>query len=444
VVGPAVLALLGWAADADAQNAYATRSAKMRIPFGPLPANAQVQEVRLHVSTDGRTYRHVATARPDQKEFHYTAPGDGWYYFATQTFDIFGSFSPPDMSRVEASIKVLVDNRPPVIDLREAVPNGGNVAVSWDVQDEWAEPGGMTAQYRVAGGAWKTLDLPRQLNGTYSWTAPGEGPVEVTMTVTDKAGNVAQKDVRLTPRAVNPGGQRQQQQQDTQQQPLDGALRYVNSPEVLIEFEITKQGKSGVREIEVWVTRDPQVNWELNRTEPNPKSPLTVTLGTDGRYGVTLVGVSGVGEAVTRPSARKDKPDQPQMWFEVDTKKPVVAFEGNTPTVTLGEHDGRMLIRWSASDKNLAANPVTLSYCVDPAKGDWTVIAADLPNNRTLTTGEYEWRLPADGLPLEFYVRVQAKDLAGNVGEAVTRDKVKVDTVKPLIVPRDVKPKGKP
>src|SRR5262249_33196658 len=154
------------------------------------------------------------------------------------------SFSPPDMSRVEASIKVLVDNRAPVIDLREAAPSNGNVAVSWDVQDEWAEASGMVAQYRVGGGPWKPLDLPKQLNGTYSWNVPANEPVEVVLSVTDKAGNASQKTEKITPRAGNPGNQQPQQpqqpQQQPQQQPLDGNVRYVNSQDVVIEFEIAK------------------------------------------------------------------------------------------------------------------------------------------------------------------------------------------------------------
>ena len=32
-----------------------------------------------------------------------------------------------------------------------------------------------------------------------------------------------------------------------------------------------------------------------------------------------------------------------------------------------------------------------------------------------------------DGLPYQFFVRVEAIDLAGNVGEAITLERVKVD-----------------
>src|SRR5262249_4696270 len=157
----------------------------------------------------------------------------------------------------------------------------------------------------------------------------------------------------------------QQEKPQRELGPLPGVgndnVRYVNDKEILIDFEIAKQGKSGVQKIEVWWTRDPKVQWNFHHTEVNPKSPLAVKMDAEGRYGITPVGISGVGEAVERPSVAKD---QPQMWFEVDTTPPKVSLEG-MPEVKLVGEDGRMLIRWSASDKNLAANPVSLSYAVD-------------------------------------------------------------------------------
>jgi len=47
-----------------------------------------------------------------------------------------------------------------------------------------------------------------------------------------------------------------------------------------------------------------------------------------------------------------------------------------------------------------------------------------------------------DPLPYQFYVRVEAIDRAGNVGEAVTADRVKVDLSLPRAKILDVVPGG--
>jgi hypothetical protein len=46
-------------------------------------------------------------------------------------------------------------------------------------------------------------------------------------------------------------------------------------------------------------------------------------------------------------------------------------------------------------------------------------------------------------LPYQFFVRVEAVDLAGNVGEAITLDKVKVDLSLPKAQIRAIEPGGR-
>jgi hypothetical protein len=51
--------------------------------------------------------------------------------------------------------------------------------------------------------------------------------------------------------------------------------------------------------------------------------------------------------------------------------------------------------------------------------------AKRLPN-----TGQFPWRVPA-GLPPRVYLKVSARDAAGNVKEVITREPILVDLVKP-------------
>ena len=84
------------------------------------------------------------------------------------------------------------------------------------------------------------------------------------------------------------------------------------------------------------------------------------------------------------------------------------------------------MIRRKARDKNLRRHPITLLYA-EKEEGPWQPIATNLEN-----TGKFVWKVPANALP-RILVRVEAVDLAGNVGSAQTKDTVKVDLKRPKV-----------
>src|SRR5262249_35325946 len=153
-------------------------------------------------------------------------------------------------------------------------------------------------------------------------------------------------------------------------------------------------------------------------TDEAPQKALVLEVSSEGVYGLTLVAKSGVGLSVRAPQAG----DRPQVWVEVDMTKPVVQLYN----VIVGQaaDKGKLTVTWSARDRNLHKQPITLSYA-EQAAGPWTPMVKDLPN-----TGRYVWTMP-ERVPYQFYVKVEAVDLAGNVGEAVTEGQVKVDLSQP-------------
>jgi hypothetical protein len=84
----------------------------------------------------------------------------------------------------------------------------------------------------------------------------------------------------------------------------------------------------------------------------------------------------------------------------------------------------RLVILWSASDRNLTATPITLEWSAESSKG-WELIATQLPN-----TGTYTWQMPPN-LPPRVYLRVTAVDTAGNRGVVATSEPTLIDQVKP-------------
>jgi hypothetical protein len=150
----------------------------------------------------------------------------------------------------------------------------------------------------------------------------------------------------------------------------------------------------------------------------------------EGVYGFTLVARSGVGLGERPPQIG----DRPQVWVEVDLTKPEVQV--GPVIVGQGMDKGKLAISWKAWDKNLSGTPITLSYA-QQAGGTWTPITPE----RIANTGRYIWSMP-DGVPYQFLVKVEAIDQAGNIGEAVTPEQIKVDLLQPKARILDVAPGG--
>jgi hypothetical protein len=399
-----------------------TKEPTFKIPFQAQPNERRLREVQLFYSVDlGRTWRHFATALPDQGYFQqFTAPADGLYWFSVRTVDLAGRQYPPTDAELRPGLRVLVDTQPPRVTLRALPPQGNSVGVEWDVRDENLDLSTLRLEYLPAGAA---QHLPIRVDpvtaGQHYWTPMTNGPMEVRMVVSDTAGNVGQDKVIVTaggggfapplagdnkPLAAPPGGA--------------PPVRMVNSKRISLNYRIDDLGPSGVSVIELWYTQDGR-NWQKFGEDNSGKPPYVFDVHQEGLYGFTLVARSGVGLGERTPQPG----DQPQIWVEVDETKPVVRLTG--AEVGRGPDTGNLIISWSATDKNIARQPITISYG-EQADGPWTTIVANLEN-----TGRHLWRMPPSGIPYRFFIRVEAIDKAGNVGSAQTANHVIVDLHKP-------------
>jgi hypothetical protein len=201
--------------------------------------------------------------------------------------------------------------------------------------------------------------------------------------------------------------------------PTATAVRMVNSKRVSLNYEIKDVGPSGISAVELWYTQDGK-KWEKYDTTSQPRPPFVVELKDEGLYGFTLVARNGVGLGKRPPRSG----DQPQVWVEVDTTKPVVKLLDTQVGVSgEGQH---LSIHWRATDNNLGQRPITLSYAEQPV-GPWTLIAANVEN-----TGTYLWQLPLS-IPPRFVLRVEAADLVGNVGMAQMAEPILLDLSQPTV-----------
>jgi hypothetical protein len=183
------------------------------------------------------------------------------------------------------------------------------------------------------------------------------------------------------------------------------AVRMVNGHRLRINYTV-KDSNGVTGPVELWYTRDGKT-WQQDTAVAQSRSPYLMELKDEGLYGLTLVAASD------GPTARPQAGDVPQFWVAVDWTRPAVDILG----VDVDAAHKQINVRWSANDQNLAPRPITISYA-SQASGPWSPLAANLQN-----AGRYSGPLPA-GLGSKVWVRVEAIDQSGNIGEAHTTTSV--------------------
>ena len=194
--------------------------------------------------------------------------------------------------------------------------------------------------------------------------------------------------------------------------------RVVNSKKFKIDYRIDQVGPSGVSKVELFITQNGGEKWWRYGEDEDRRSPFNVEVPSDGVFGFALRVRSGVGLADDPP-----RPGQaPEIAIAVDETKPQVKLlplqQGRGLSIN------KVLIQWKVTDDNLGEKPIAISYAGN-SNGPWEPIGGWQPN-----TGRYVWTL-GNNVPPRLYVRIIARDAAGNLATAYTIQPVLVDLRKP-------------
>jgi hypothetical protein len=192
-----------------------------------------------------------------------------------------------------------------------------------------------------------------------------------------------------------------------------GRVRRVNSTSFNVGYEFDGVGPSGVSQVDLFITENGGRKWYYYGADEDRRSPFEVTVPADGEYGFALRVRSGVGLAADPPQPG----DGPEMVVLIDRTPPQVKLfpirQGQGPA------QQQVAIEWQVQDEQLAARPVALSWSGQP-NGPWEPITGWQEN-----TGRFTWTIGRH-LPQKVYVRLEARDAAGNVA--------RTDVDQPLVV----------
>ncbi len=175
-----------------------------------------------------------------------------------------------------------------------------------------------------------------------------------------------------------------------------GSLHYTNKKSFRIPFDIEKAGRSKIKWLQLWASKDLGEHWEAaSRVEPD-RPFFTYRAARDGEYwfAVRIHGTDGQ----LYPSANEDV--APGMKVMVDTKAPSLTLEPE------GRRGTEVAVRWEVRDENLDLKSFVLEYKPAGVR-EWRKV----PVRKAALIGSQRWDVDtADSVE----VRAVVGDKAGN------------------------------
>ena len=214
---------------------------------------------------------------------------------------------------------------------------------------------------------------------------------------------------------TSPAWSPQPAREEVARPPANPLARLVNSRSFAIAYDMSGVGEQGVSKVELWGTRDGGKAWQSYGVDDDNRSPLEVTVDSDGEYGFLIVVQSAAGADGFAPQPG----DTPELWVNVDLVPPQAQIL--SADARRSDAGGELAIRWQADDDNLAARPIALFYSSRPA-GPWTPIATSLENG-----GEFDWQVERH-VPRRVYLKLEVRDTAGNVAAHQTSAPIVVES----------------
>lgn len=194
--------------------------------------------------------------------------------------------------------------------------------------------------------------------------------------------------------------------------------RLVNTRQFQIGYKLQDVGPSGVSGVELFITQDDGASWFKYGDDPDNQSPAQVEVPKEGVYGFALGVKSGVGISSDPPQPG----EKPSIVVVVDQTAPKIELlpleQGR------GRSVNKILIQWKYTDDFPADKPVAISFSAN-GQGPWQSITGWQEN-----TGNYVWTV-GPGVPSKFFIRIEARDAAGNVRSAETAQPVLIDLSRP-------------
>jgi hypothetical protein len=445
IVTVALVALAAGRAAAQAPNGV--RTVYTNRPGFSLPVRiddrdrAELRELRLYCKAlQGNRQNEwvcLETAAPSKSKFGYRAPQDGEYWFSFVTVDRSGRVAPTDLDKAPPGLVVVVDSRAPEVEVQKLPSASGEMFLQCHVRDANPDYATVKLEYRGIDRAWHALEPLPDAPGVFRIPDKSVLRGVVRAAAADKAGNQTVREVDMTRDAPSASGVMTASAREVVAPPMPPApsvappppppmprvAEKAPVPDLPAPAQDKPQMLNGVHcvleyaldvpnatKVEGYATKDGGKTWMRLGEDADKQSPFEFELPGDGVYGLALV-VSTPNHPGQPPAAG----DAPDWWVEIDTNKPAVQM--TDIRLGTGDEAGQLILVWSADDKNLGPNPVSLHWSA-AADGPWHLGATGMK-----AAGTARWQVPKEA-GTRVYLRLEAADSAGNVGRWESKEPV--------------------
>jgi hypothetical protein len=428
---------------------------------------SSLREVQLYVKSGASDWVRQEVVGPQTPFFTYKVPQDGEYWFALVTVDRAGKAEPSDINAKPPALRVVVDTRGPVLETALAI-DGNEPVLRVNVIDANPDLQSIRAVVLTEQGDRALAPLPGQPNCFRLSSV--DLNLTLRVTAADLSGNITSKDIAgrelvppnglvrndgassvlpvsspspaLTPPPGLPGALPQgsfapptfspppsfnpapppgninstvyRPAMDTSDRPANRKI--INTTHASIDYRIDTVGPSGIGRVDIYLTPDKGQNWTKVAEDTDKRTPAEIDLPGEGLFGIRLAITNGNGFGGRAPKAG----DRPSFFIEVDATSPFVQLQ----PIDMVAGSGAIDIRWTASDNNMAAEPVTISYRTR-ADASWQPVVRNIKND-----GVYRWAFPRDIGP-QFFLKLEVVDQAGNVTKVETPTPILLDQTEP-------------
>lgn len=373
-------------------------SRKFSINYAP--RRLEGFEVELwYAYGDGGEWQLHGTDEDGETPIAFEAERDGIYLLHLRA--VTDSTTVVESLSFEPQMSVAVDTQGPLVKMLspsvdQVFQRGESIPIEWETADANAVENGVEIRYLGQSDQdWRVAATGLGTKGSYGWQPPAGtlGMTRLRIRAMDKAANWGEAAVSVVIGGIPPEVFERMRGPETS-----------TTREVGLDF----QSRSAKEELELWVTDDGGDNWRKYGVFAAEEDGATFLAPEDGVYGFRLVesGKEGLPDGGLVPGTR------PEFECMVDTTPPEVSLL--SPIGGESWHGGEeRKVLWRASDENLPQRPISLYYAADGGIW-WDALARGLENS-----GEYVWGVPRVASATSL-VKVEVRDLAGNVSEATS------------------------
>jgi hypothetical protein len=386
---------------------YYMRAGKAHIVYTAEDTGAGLHAVEIWISADGgKKWEPFAEDKEVSGRVLFEAKKEGSFEFVSVGVDKIGNREKELSPTTRPSFRVVVDRTAPKVTV--AAPparalSAGNASFiyTWSAEDPHLGDRPVALQFKLKKAtAWQTVAgaLPAKGKQKFDLPEARDDVAELRFAARDLAGNegygsagaVAFDRVAPVAKILGPAT--------------------AEDMAVKVKYEVSDPGEAELASVALWITDNRGRSWRKLADAPPKTGEVLVHLPGPGAFGLAISAADSVGNVLPPPR----RGTRPSFELSTDRKAPVLEALGWVSKGQLVSSRKGVEVKWKATDKNIAAKPVTMQFSADGGR-TWNTVGGVRE-----ASGSFKWSPPKNVDSRHCLLRLIARDQLGNESQLVS------------------------